>query len=45
MSHIFAFQITVGPMANSLEGHMTHFKIWSDHINTNCAEEGEIRFK
>jgi hypothetical protein len=45
MSYIFAFQIPVGPMANSLEGHMTYFKIWSDHISTNCAEERKIRPK
>lgn len=45
MTYIFASQVPVGPMAISFEAHLAQFKIWSDHINTNCAEEGKIRLK
>jgi hypothetical protein len=32
-------------MAISLEAQKAQFKIWSDHINTSCAEEGKVRLK
>jgi hypothetical protein len=45
MYYTFATHVPVGPMTNILEAHVTQFKMWSDHINANCAEEGKIRLK